>query len=372
MIGGGPSGSSAAIGLAGSGMNVAVIERKAFPREVMCGEFLSREVIAAVRRFGLYEEFLALRPNRLTEFSLTAEDGVRVTRQFGFEAWSLKRSLLDQMLLQKAEACGARIIQPATVLSIHRVQDGYEMAYSNGHAQESLSASIVVAAYGKQNPLDKSLKRAFVSKRSGKSGVKYHIPRALFAEIPAGTIQLFLAHGVYCGVNCVNENEVTVCSLVDGGRNALHPNRGLEVLLENNRKFRGLFRGDPLAEFPGLVPYGSGHIYFGKRSIVENGVFMIGDAAAVIAPLAGDGIGMAIESGLLLAHVVAKANRDSLDAPRMEALYTREWKRLFRKRLTVASYLQEIALRSLGGNLGGRLLNAFPLLTEGIIRGTRG
>ena len=98
---------------------------------------------------------------------------------------------------------------------------------------------------------------------------------------------------------------------------------------------------------------------------------MKGDAAAVIAPLAGDGIGMAIESGQLIAHVLKRAKQDSLDRLQTEILYTREWTRLFRKRLTVASFLQGIAMDSLGGNLGGRLMKTLPHLAERTIEWTR-
>ena len=352
-------------------MTVAIVERKQFPREVMCGEFLSHEVIGAIRRFGLYDEFISLRPNKITSFAFIPENGVRVVQPFGFEAWSLKRSLLDKMLLQGAVARGVTIIQPADVISINRIQNGYEVRCKTRQDQLSLSAGTVIAAYGKQSPLDKSLKRSFASYRSGMSGVKYHVPRSVFAESPDGAIQLFAGNGVYCGVNRVNENEATVCFLADSAKHAFHPKEALGILLQKNRKFRALFQVDLLSALPAFSPYGAGNIFFGKRNLVENGVYMIGDAAAVIAPLAGDGIGMAIESGQLIAHVLKRAKQDSLDRLQTEILYTREWTRLFRKRLTVASFLQGIAMDSLGGNLGGRLMKTLPHLAERTIEWTR-
>lgn len=370
IIGGGPSGSSAAIGLAAGGMNVAIVEKKSFPREVLCGEFLSHEVIGAIREFGLEDEFLSLRPNRITTFAFFSENGVETIQPLGFEAWSVKRSLLDQMLLRRAESGGAAIVQPAEVTSIHRDQEGYEVGFKTPKGSRFLSAGTVVAAYGRQSPLDKSLERSFVSHRSGMSGVKYHLPRGVFSEFPNGSIQLFAAEGIYCGVNRVNENEATLCFLASSGR--LHPREALSALLQKNRKFRALFRADLPSGLPELSPYGAGNIFFGKRNVVENGIYMVGDAAAVIAPLAGDGIGMAIESGQLLARVLITAKRDSLGRRETEALYTGEWRHRFRKRLAVASYLQTFAMSSVGGNLGGLLLKTFPRLAEGMIQWTRG
>jgi len=53
IIGGGPAGSSAGIALARAGMKAAIIEKKTFPREVLCGEFLSGEVVSAIKRIRI-------------------------------------------------------------------------------------------------------------------------------------------------------------------------------------------------------------------------------------------------------------------------------------------------------------------------------
>ncbi len=371
IIGGGPSGSSAAIGLAGAGMHVALIEKKTFPREVLCGEFLSHEVTGAIRRFGLYDEFRSLGPNRISAFTFIPQNGIHALQPLGFEAWSMKRSLLDHMLLRRAEACGATIVQPAEVTSVNRSLDGYDVVCKSLKVERCLSSGTVIAAYGRHNLLDKSLTRSFVSHRSGTNGVKYHVPRSAFVRFPVDEIQLFAAEGIYCGVNRVSASEATLCFLAAGRTHTLRLNDALTVLLKENRRFRELFQTDLSSELRRLSPHGAGNIFFGKRKIVENGIFMIGDAAAVIAPLAGDGIGMAIESGQLLANVLARARRDSLDRRGTEMLYSHEWGRLFRRRLAVASYLQTIAMKSFGANMGGRLLKVFPGLAQAIVRWTR-
>jgi len=373
IIGGGPAGSSAAIELAYGGMNVAVAEKRSFPREVLCGEFLSGEVARAIRRFGLYDEFLALRPNRITAFAFIPENGIQIAHRLGFEAWALKRSLLDRMLLKKAEAVGATVIQPAEVISVHRLDGGYKILYRTPEYQESLSAEIVVAAYGKQNPLDKSLERSFVSHNpSGMSGVKYHVHRNAFREFPDGDIRIFASQGIYCGINRISEDEATLCFLTDQSEGTRHPTDALARLLQKNKSFRGLFQKDLPLELGKIQPFGTGNIFFGRKNVIENGIYMIGDAAALIAPFVGDGIGMAIESGHLVASILTQAKRNSLDKQQTELLYTHKWSRLFRKRLAFASFVQGIAMNSWGAHAGGRVLKTFPQLTKRILQGTRG
>jgi len=371
IIGGGPAGSSAAISLANKGMTVAMIEKKTFPREVLCGEFLSHEVTSALKSFGLYDEFLSLKPNRVTHFRFIPESGSAATHPLGFEGFALKRSLLDQLLIRKAKSLGTTVVQPAEVVSMRRVNNFYEILCKTSKGIETYAAYTVIGAYGRQNIIDKSLQRSFASSRTGYSGIKYHVPKEMLNGAADNEIRIFSSNGIYCGVNYVSDAEATLCFLSDKGINQLDPKNALNELLEKNSAFRELFTHDPLPTLVKLPVYGTGNIFFGKRSVIENGVFMIGDAARVIAPLAGDGIGMAIESGILAATVLTEAKKNKRSAAETETLYKKEWNNLFLKRIRVALRLQQFALNSRGGNIGGRLMQRFPLLTEKLIQWTR-
>src|SRR5947209_11996740 len=57
VIGGGPGGSTTAVLLARAGWSVALIERKAFPRRKLCGEYLSATNQPLFDRLGIAEEF---------------------------------------------------------------------------------------------------------------------------------------------------------------------------------------------------------------------------------------------------------------------------------------------------------------------------
>ena len=352
-------------------MKAAIIEKRTFPREVICGEFLSGEVISAIKEFGLYDEFLSLHPNKVTRFRFIPENGVEISHALGFEAYALKRSQLDQLLLNAAKDSGTIVFQPAEVISIQPNQDLYEIRCKTPGDDVFLFAHTVIAAYGKQNILDKSLNRAFASYRSGYNGVKYHINNIVLNENTGDEIQLFTANGIYCGINRVSENETTLCFLSDRNVNQQDPKNALDVLLQRNRKFKSLFACDPLTELYKLPVFGTGNIYFGRRAAVENGIFMIGDAAAVIAPLAGDGIGMAMESGKLIAAILTEAKKHKSNKKIIEEFYAAGWKRLFSKRLSTALHLQRVAMNSFGGNIGGQLLKLFPQLAGILIKRTR-
>jgi flavin-dependent dehydrogenase len=69
IIGGGPAGSAAGLYLSSAGFNTCLIERKKFPREVLCGEFLSGEVSLLLKELNLFEKFLSLNPVKISRFN---------------------------------------------------------------------------------------------------------------------------------------------------------------------------------------------------------------------------------------------------------------------------------------------------------------
>jgi len=369
IIGGGPAGSSTAIGLAQGGMSVAVVEKKLFPRDVVCGEFLSHEVLSALRHVGAYEEFLSLHPQLIATFAFIPEHGPRVVRPLGFPAAALKRSLLDGLLLKKARSFGATVLQPAEAAAINRRDDGFEVLVKTPAGIQTLRAKNVVAAYGRTCMLDKALQRGFATVRSGMTGIKYHIPRRLFRDLPEDQIRIYSSHNMYCGLNSVNEQEVALCYLVRGDATA--PLESLTLLLERNRSFRGLFRGDPVAAMKSLPRSGTGNVFFGPRNLVEKGVFMTGDAAGVLGPLAGDGIGMAVQGGRLLAEVLLLGARMGSDRQQIERSYATEWRRRFAGRLKTAAILQRLAMNPLTAGTGALVMTAFPVVLDAMIRRTR-
>ena len=76
---------------------------------------------------------------------------------------------------------------------------------------------------------------------------------------------------------------------------------------------------------------------------------MIGDAAGVIAPLAEDGIGIAMESGkLITGPLLIKKRNENLTDKELEFLFTlNKWGKLFSKRMSKAKTIQRFILKKL-------------------------
>src|SRR5689334_3326675 len=98
ILGAGPAGASAAIAARQCGAEVDLRDRSHFPRHKVCGEFLSPEIEAALRRLDVWEQFLALKPARVHRMLLNF--GSRAKQcALPEPAWGLSRYEFDRMLL---------------------------------------------------------------------------------------------------------------------------------------------------------------------------------------------------------------------------------------------------------------------------------
>jgi flavin-dependent dehydrogenase len=373
IIGGGPAGSTAAIHISRAGLKVCLFEKKTFPREVLCGEFLSAEVIESLKKLNLYNKFLLLNPNRINSFRFINEDSSELETKFQFEAYSMKRSVLDNFLLNEAKKSGAKIFQPAEVKEIEKQGASFRLNILNGQGcNEEISSDFVIAAYGKQNILDKKLDRGFTNERSHLNGIKFHIDKKYLSLFPEDEIQIYASQGIYCGVNSVSESEVTLCFLEDRNNYSDSARSHLVSLMDRNDKFADIFNKDFLYVINEIQVYGTGNIFFGRKELVEDGIFMIGDAAGVIAPLAGDGIGMAMETAELLAGILINGSQNKLKPKILERQYVSDWKGHFKKRLFSAGIVQKLILTNNLRKAGIGLVNIFPTILPKIVQLTRG
>ncbi|HEX2865724.1 MAG TPA: NAD(P)/FAD-dependent oxidoreductase [Ignavibacteriales bacterium] len=372
VIGGGPAGSMAAFELSKKGFNVCIIEKKSFPRETLCGEFISREVTQALGSLGLMKTFLKLCPNPIHKFKLVFSNRKTLEAGLTFTAFGLSRSVFDSFILKQARKEGAVVLQPAEVKEIRRLREGYTLTVQKDERQIILQAKNVIAAYGRQTALDRKLNREFAAIKSHMNGVKLHVPEKYTPGFPKDEIHIYTGEGIYCGINRVDEGKVTICFLEDRTTFEAAPKMHLKFLIDNNWSLREIFSPEIFDVIDSSPIYGTGNIYFGKRNLVENGIFMAGDAAGVIAPLAGDGIAMAFQSGRLAAETLEKKLQNKLNTAEAEAFYSNEYKHLFSTRLRNAMFIQQALLNPDLAYPAFALSKVFPGLLRYLINSTRG
>jgi len=371
IIGGGPAGSTASIYLSQLGFDITLIEKKVFPREVLCGEFLSKEVTDILKELKLFNEFILLNPNKINSFSAIDNSGAKLKSKLYFDGYAIKRSIFDLFLLEKAKERNVKIIQPAEVVSHTQTETGFisNIETASGEIFE-FESKLVIGAYGKQNVLDKKLDRKFVNHKSGLNGVKFHLPINLLKDHFRNEINIYVDVGIYCGINQVSDSEITICFLENRKKTRIPSRERLIELINTNHYLKNIFTDDAINFLKSANVYGTGNIYFGKKDLVENGMIMIGDSARVIAPLAGDGIGMAMESAKLLYEIIKK-HSESLELVSIQTDYQKKYNQMFIKRLTFAKIIQKILLNKILQIRGFKLIKHFPSMLPSLIKSTR-
>ncbi|MGB8507452.1 MAG: FAD-dependent oxidoreductase, partial [Pyrinomonadaceae bacterium] len=124
IAGGGPAGASAAIHLAQKGVRVLLAEQKKFPREKLCGEFISPECLEHFARLGVLEEMTCAGGSELAQtiFYTASGRSVSVSSEwFGSGmrgALGLSRAEMDDKLLKRARGVGVEVLEEATVAGL--------------------------------------------------------------------------------------------------------------------------------------------------------------------------------------------------------------------------------------------------------------
>jgi flavin-dependent dehydrogenase len=290
VIGGGLAGSSAAIGLARAGRHVVLVERESVTQHKVCGEFLSREALLYLEQLGVDVAALGAVAIRRVRLAGGGE------ADLPFVAMSVTRRRLDEELLRLAAQAGANILRGSSVQAIERMGETWSLKLDG---QPAIEGNDVFVATGKHDLRGRARPKG---KQPDLVAFKmYWRLRPSQTAALDGFVELMLYRGGYGGLQRVEEGAANLCCLVQrtelqrlGGRwdNLLAAMQADCALLRER-----LQGAEPLLEKPlaiTSIPYG----YVRSNS---DGVWSLGDQAAVIPSFTGDGMSIALHSGSLAA-----------------------------------------------------------------------
>lgn len=354
VIGGGLAGSMIAIRLASAQREVTLLERERTAHHKVCGEFLSREAVEYLHEAGIDPISLGAATIRFVRLSVKQKV---VEAALPFTALSLSRYVLDEALLARAAVSGCNVQRGAFVESLAMRGNQWHTQLRNG---DSWSAPTVFLASGKHDL------RGFDRTPSAQGdlvGFKLHWRLAPNqTEALREYMELFLFPGGYGGLSLVEGDSATLCLVVRranlrriGGWNEL-----LAKIQDQNLHMRKRLEGAiPLWERPlaiSSIPYG----YLAGR---PNGLWCIGDQAAVIPSFTGDGMSIALHSAALAVQTFLAG--ESVDQ------YHRKLHNHLGRGMTLAILLSQAMVTTPGRALAPIGLSLFPNAMRWIAQSTR-
>lgn len=363
VIGAGPAGSTAAALFARAGHHVLLVDRDSFPREKVCGEFLSWDALPLLDVLGLLETLDDLGCPRIDRGRIA---GARRFAEFPLPgiARGVSRFTLDALLASAAQKAGCELLEGHTVTSVESSGDSYRLELRRRSEEEDavVVARRVFGAWGRWGRLDQQLARSFIRATRRHFGFRLHA-RAAGYDRPSNVIELHSFDGGYLGVASVEGDLTNVCGLVSAER--LRPRRDRWTALERELReerasLQELFdKHSPAGEYISSDP-----VIFGGKEHSMIGIPFIGDTSGMIDPLTGNGMAMAIQSGALAFRSALRGESDRWDE---------RWSEWFAPRLvwsrTAAALLTRPALVDAGSAAGiaghtARLLASHTRLTH--------
>ncbi len=290
IIGAGPAGSAAAILLARSGAKPTLLEAQREQGDAICGGFISWRTIQSLNALGLETE--DLRGHPVSRVALFA-GGKSATAPLPAGAMGISRRRLDTLLADKAVAAGAGLERGVAVRALEA--DG-KLSLKDGAALQPESLFI---ATGKHDLRGLGRKRD----EAPTLGLRVRIaPHPALLSMIGDAIELHLFEGGYAGLMLQEDGSANLCMAVR--KSALSEAGGDPKVLLAALGAENAALGDRLAYMdiaPGVdavaaVPYG-----WITNSTVA-GQFRLGDQAACIPSLAGEGNGLALASGMAAAR----------------------------------------------------------------------
>jgi flavin-dependent dehydrogenase len=314
IIGAGPAGSAAAILLARRGCDVTLIEASRFPRDKVCGECLSAVGYDVLTRMGLAQVFRDLGAVELSQTAIHAASDRSLQLDLPAPMWGLSRRVLDNWLLDVARNAGAMVRQPARCEQIETT-DGLCVRVRDlaNNSVDTLHPSCVLLADGK------ACFAPDAPAPTGDFGIKAHFENV---DGPRDTIELFGVRGSYGGLAAIEHDRWNAAFSVSASRLKQHhgdveslfaeitsDNRTLVSRLAHVRRV-GDWLAAPLPRFA-------------VRRKWHDQVIPVGNAAAALEPVGGEGMGLAMRSAELAAEMLLSGKPDWA---RLRQSYTRLWR----------------------------------------------
>ena len=369
VIGAGPGGCAVAHTLRRAGWRVILAERRTYPVDKLCGEFLSPEGLESLARMGLATPLEGGDFPSIDKVLLSSVAGRCRQERLPTAGLGCSRRFLDQLLLECGRSIGVEVVEG---LRIRTVEGDFERGFrlqgvGPGGAQQ-FSARLVVGAYGKSG----GLKRPSVQDRSRKSKGLMALKLHLRGGELAGRVELHSFPGGYAGLCQVEGGRVNLCLLtrVAAFREAGgHPGRFAEKIMRQN-PLLGRRLEELAPDWEGVLALGN--LEFGRFRLESGGVVRVGDAAVSISPLCGDGMAMALRAAELLSPTADEFLAGQCSGTELVGIYQRCWQKEFRLRLHLGRLLQNVLLRSGWTRAALATLDYIPGLGQGLIRWTRG
>ncbi len=347
IAGAGPAGAATSLFLCKNKIPHIIIDKAKFPRDKICGDALSGKVVEVMQKLnpalldklyndknlflGSYGVKFAAPNSRFIDIPFKI-DLSQLKNAPGFIA---KRIHFDNFLFQQIDRQYATVIEGATIKDIQYTIKGVDIHYEQDGIEKSASCKILVGAEGDRSIVAKKLAHHAMEAAHYCGGLRAYY-KGVTNFHPQDFIELHFIKELLPGYFWVfplpnGEANVGVGMLTkSASKKKVNLKQTMLKAIAENPTLRDRFKNAELiGDIKGWgLPLGSK-----KRKLSGRNFLLTGDAASLIDPFTGEGIGNAMMSGMIAAeHIKKVLPQNKFDEQTMaaydKAIYARFWDEL--------------------------------------------
>jgi len=334
VVGGGPAGASAALGLARSGLEVTLVEQRTTWRGRICAGFLCPEAVGELERLGVLDRIRSAGASDVEKLTVTFPAGSPLTvdvRRGGQAGMAIPRRTLEEALLEAVRNAGIAVEMGTTASTVHADGDRWVVSLRDARDRTSRRRfTLVVLADGYYTLAgDAATKpqRGWFGWSASFGGVR---------QAP-GSLSLHAFPGGYASLQTCAAGITTVSGLTWHSRGQTRAWQAeFDEVVERSKPLRDALYGSTREE----DWQGGGPVPFRHRLRWAGGPVTVGDAAAVSDPFIGDGLARALAAGPMLARSIAEAGSAASSA--VGRVHARMWNARYSKRLSGGRWIRAL------------------------------
>lgn len=366
ITGGGLAGLALSVQLARAGYSVILFEKEQYPFHKVCGEYISMESWDFLVSLGL--DPAAMNVSRIRRLQVSAPSGKLLEHPLQPGGFGISRYRLDHALMKIAADAGVYLCDNTKADAISFANDLFTITAG----KKNYTSRTACGCFGKRSNMDTKWKRSFIlspkNRLGNYVGIKYHIKTTL----PADMIALHNFDHGYCGIVKIEDDRYCLCYLTSA-INLRRSGNSIEkmeadILCTNPHLKRIFGECEKLYDEPLVIS----QVSFDKKEQVYDHVLLTGDAAGMIAPLCGNGMSMALHGSMLAFTQLNDFLQGKISRAEMENNYSREWKKLFSKRLRTGRFIQRLFGGTRLTNIFISMVKPFPGIVDALIKRTHG
>lgn len=344
IIGAGPAGLTAALALKKSGLKTVIIEKDFFPREKVCGDAVAAyvpKVLATIddqyrNLFLAHAEKLPVRTCHVS-----SPDGSAIDLQYEEDGFIFERKKFDQLLMDWVkQTTSTKVLEGYEVKTIERMTDHFVITIRDG---QQILTGFIIGCDGANGICAKQLTQQKVDYNhhsaavrtyySGVKGLRNDVFELHFLDgVSPGYLWVFPMTGGKANVGIGVPSDIV-------SKKKLNLRNLLEEALRSHPILKERFF-DAKMESP-IKGFG---LPLGSRSVEMSGerFLLCGDAASLIDPISGEGIGQAMVSGRYAGWHAERCFQENNFSPDFTRLYEDQVHKKFRR-----SHMYRYKLRKL-------------------------